>query len=543
VTTHEHVETDVAVVGSGAAALVAAVAATDRGADVIVLEKSSYVGGTTALSGGLVWVPANHHLRAAGLHDSLDDAYQYVDRLAAGRRRPEVIRAVVGAAPAMVEFLEATTGLRFEMLDKPDYHPEFAGARARGRCLAAQPMPGELLGDRLAWLRPSSGFAMPLSWGELDAMNGVFHPERLDMALIQQRAAAGYIGMGGALVGWLLRACLDAGVEIGRGVRANELLMDEGEASGVRAARGDGSTLDVHTRRGIVLACGGFEWNEALCRQFVAGPVARPLSCPTNEGDGLKMGMAVGADLANMWDLWRFPAASIPDETYEGRPLSRMVVGERALPGAILVNRAGQRFVNEAHPYTDVGRSWITWDPVEAAHRNDPAWAIFDSGFRATYAVLSALPTDDDPSWLVKADTLAELATALRIDPGALTATVERWNTMVTAGHDDDFRRGESLFDHYYADWGHEPHPTLGAIGKPPFYALAVHLGAIGSSGGLLTDDAARVLHVRGDPIPGLYAAGDAAASPSGPGYGGPGAPLGMGMASGYLAGGHAAGR
>jgi 3-oxosteroid 1-dehydrogenase len=157
VTSHEVIETDVAVVGSGAAALVAAVAARDRGAEVTVLEKSRYVGGTTALSGGLVWVPDNHYMRAAGLEDSLEDACDYVGRLAAGRRPPELIRAVLGAAPAMVEFLESTTGLRFEMLDKPDYHPEFPGARVRGRCLAARPMPGDLLGDRLAWLRPSSG--------------------------------------------------------------------------------------------------------------------------------------------------------------------------------------------------------------------------------------------------------------------------------------------------------------------------------------------------------------------------------------------------
>jgi 3-oxosteroid 1-dehydrogenase len=542
VTTNEHVDTDVAVIGSGAAALVAAVTARHGGAEVTVLEKSRYVGGTTALSGGLVWVPGNHHLRAAGLEDSFDDACKYVGRLAAGRRPPEVIRAVLGAAPAMVEFVESTTGLRFEMLDKPDYHPEFPGARVRGRCLAAQPMPGDILGDRLGWLRPSSGFAMPLSWGELDAMNGVFHPERLDMALIQDRAAAGYIGMGRALAGWLLQACLDRGVDVLLELRADALLMDGSRVAGVHAVRPDGSTLDVRARRGTVMACGGFEWNDELCRQFVAGPLTHPLSCPTNEGDGLRMGMAIGADLANMWDLWRFPAAAIPGETYEGRPLARMVVGERALPGAILVNRDGQRFVNEAHPYTDIGRSWMTWDPVEAVHRNDPSWAVFDHRFRSTYAVLSLLPTDDDPSWLVKADTVAELAASLGIDPAALGTTVERWNAMVAAGHDDDFRRGESLFDHYYADWGHEPDPTLGAIGTPPFYALRVHPGAIGSSGGLRTDEAARVLHVGGEPIPGLYAAGDAAASPSGPGYGGPGAPLGMGMTSGYLAGGHATG-
>jgi succinate dehydrogenase/fumarate reductase flavoprotein subunit len=252
--------------------------------------------------------------------------------------------------------------------------------------------------------------------------------------------------------------------------------------------------------------------------------------------------MAVGADLANMWDLWRFPTAAIPGETYEGRPLSRMVVGERALPGTILVNSSGRRFVDEAHPYADVGRTFMTWDPVDASYENWPAWSIFDRRFRRTYSVLSVMPDDDDPDWLIRAEDLALLAERLRIPETALVATVERFNQMVATGHDTDFHRGESLFDRYYADFGQEPSPTLGAISEPPFYALAVHPGAIGSSGGLRTDTRGRVLHVRGGPIPNLYAAGDSAACCWGPCYPGPGGPLGVGMTLGYRAGQHAAG-
>jgi succinate dehydrogenase/fumarate reductase flavoprotein subunit len=534
-------QTDVLVVGSGGAALVAALAARDRGAAVTLIERSRYLGGTTALSGGLVWVANNHHMEDTGVPDSVDEATAYVARLAAGRRSEDVIRAVIEAGPEMVGFLETASELRFEALDKPDYHPEFTGAKSRGRSLAPQPLAGPVLGGWMDRLRPGSGFSIPLSWSELDAMNGVFHPERLDFSLIQARTDAGYVGMGRALVGWLLKACLDRGVAIQTETRARELLVRAGAVAGVRASA-KGGEVEVQARRATVLAAGGFEWNEQLCAQFVAGPVSHPASCPTSEGDAVKMGMAIGADLANMWDLWRFPTAAIPGETYEGRPLARMVVGERALPGAILVNGAGRRFVNEAHPYTDVGRTFMTWDPVASAYENWPAWAVFDGRFRRTYAVLSVMPGDEDPDWLTRADDLPTLARRLGIPDANLKATVDRFNHMVARGHDTDFHRGESLFDRYYADFGHQPSPTLGALSEPPFYALQVHPGAIGSSGGLLTDAWGRVLHVQGGQIPNLYAAGDSAASCFGPAYPGPGGPLGLGLTLGYRAGRHAVG-
>ena len=531
------ITTDVVVVGSGGAALVAALAAQAGGVQVTLIEKSGYIGGTTALSGGLVWVPNNRHMGDEGDGDSFDDAFRYLQRVAAGRRSDDIIREVLESGPEMVDFLEESSEVRFETLDKPDYHPEFAGATTKGRCLAPQPLPTASLGDWAERLRPGTGFSIPLSWRELDAMNGIFHPERLDFALITARSEAGYVGMGRALVGWLLRACLDAGVEIRVDTRARELVAEDHKVLGVRASTLGGTDIEILAAKGTILAAGGFEWNERLCAQFVAGPVNHPVSCPTNEGDTLVMGMAVGADLANMWDLWRFPSAAIPGEEYDGRPLSRMVVGERALPGSLMVNRSGRRFVNEAHPYTDVGRAFMTWDPVESTYSNYPAWALFDRRFRETYAVLSAMPTDDDPSWLLRADSIGDLADHLGIDAAALTATVARFNQMAAGGHDDDFGRGDSLFDRYYADFDRQPSPTLGVITEPPFYALQVHPGAIGSSGGLRTDGRGRVHHVTGGLIENLYAAGDAAASAFGPGYGGPGGPLGAGMTLGYLAG------
>jgi succinate dehydrogenase/fumarate reductase flavoprotein subunit len=214
-----------------------------------------------------------------------------------------------------------------------------------------------------------------------------------------------------------------------------------------------------------------------------------------------------------------------------------MVAGERSLPGTIMVNAKGRRFVNEAHPYADVGRAFMAWDAVTSGYANWPAWSIFDRRYRDTYAVLSLMPGEDDPDWLARADSLDELAERLGVDATALGATVAHFNQMVAAGRDQDYARGDSLFDRYYADYGLEPSPTLGPIDRPPYYALAVYPGAIGSSGGLLTDGHGRVRHVDGSTIPGLFAAGDTAASCFGPAYAGPGGPLGHGLTVGYLAG------
>ena len=540
-------EVDVLVVGSGGAALVAALAARDAGASVGVLEKTAQIGGTTGMSGGLVWVPCNPQMAAEGEVDSEAAALGYLRRLAAGRSDESLLRAVVASGPEMVRFLERASSLRFETLDKPDYHPELPGARRSRRCLAPNVFERARLGEWGERVRTGAIYSLPMSWREFDAMNAAFHPERLDLRLVEERAAKGLVGMGTALVSHLLLACLEGGVEVRRETRAVELLL-EGEPGraprvrGVRARSADGRELALAARRGVILACGGFEWSAELVRRFSAGPVAYPLGNPANEGDGLRMAMAAGADLANMSDLLRFPAAAIPGESYDGRPLARMVVGERGLPHAILVNRRGRRFVDEAHNYTDVARAYADFDPVAYEYANDPSFAIFDGQFRAQYSVLGVPPGAPEPAAVLRAGSLRELAARAGIDADALEATVARWNGYVAEGRDREFRRGESWFDTYYADMGREPSATLGSIEKAPFFALEVRCGVIGTSGGPRTDADGRVQHVQGGPIAGLYACGDAAASAIGPGYGGPGGPLGQGFAMGFRAGRHAAG-
>jgi len=538
---------EVIVVGSGGAALVAALAAADAGARVAVLEKTAQIGGTTGMSGGLVWVPCNPQMAAEGEPDDEAAALTYLRTLAAGRSEEALLRAVLASGPEMVRFLERATTLRFETLDKPDYHPELPGARRSRRCLAPNVFERARLGEWGERVRTGAIYSLPMSWREFDAMNAAFHPERLDLRLVEERFAKGLVGMGTALVSHLLLACLERGIEVLRETRAVELLL-EAEAGrpprvrGVVARRTGGEAVAFAAERGVILACGGFEWNPELVRRFSAGPVAHPLSNPANEGDGLRMAMAAGADLANMYDLLRFPAANIPGELYDGRPLARMVVGERGLPHAILVNRRGRRFVNEAHNYTDVARAYGDFDPVAYEFANHPSFAIFDAQFRAQYSVLGVPPGAPEPEGVLRAGSLRELAAQAGIDADGLGATVARWNGFVREGRDRDFRRGESFFDTYYADMGREPSATLGSIERPPFFALRVGCGVIGTNGGPRTDAHGRVQHVSGEPIPGLYACGDAAASAIGPGYGGPGGPLGQGFSMGFRAGRHAAG-
>jgi succinate dehydrogenase/fumarate reductase flavoprotein subunit len=284
------------------------------------------------------------------------------------------------------------------------------------------------------------------------------------------------------------------------------------------------------------LASAGFEWNQSLCAKYLPGVIVGPNSPPYNEGDGLLMAMQVGADLANMNEVWNYPSVNIPGETYDGRPLARGIKAERSGPHIIWVNASGRRFVNEAANYNSVGKAFYEMETNRAASRNLPAWAIFDSQYRSKYVVGTTMPGDLDPNWLLKADTLEDLARAVGIDALNLDETVRRWNGFVSEGRDRDFGRGDSAFDHYQGD--HEaPHPNLGTIEVGPFYALPVSSGALGTKGGPRTNARAQVLDVGGDPIHGLYAAGNVAASICGPSYYGVGSTLGPALTFGYIAG------
>lgn len=526
-------EADVVVIGSGGAGLTAAILAHDNGARVLVLERSDKIGGTTAVSGGGAWIPLNHKMQDLETSDSREEALAYCKRLTAGRAPDELVETFVDTAHRMVRYLEEHTPLRFRASALPDYQSEMEGAKIGGRSLDPELFKVSELGEWAEKLRPSPLMFVPLTMDE--ALKSIGQPGSLRMDEIVGRMQQGMAGSGNALVGRLLKGCLDREIKILTSTRARQLLVEDGRVRGVRANR-DGGEVRVGARGGVVLACGGFEWSEDLWARFQPGAITYHCSPPSNEGDGLIMATELGADLGNMSEAWLYPGAIVPGEEHDGLPVSRWVIGERTLPHAILVNRRGERFVNEGSNYNDMSKALLVTDPNTLGPRNMPCWCIMDVQYRQRYPILTVMPTDPDPEWLVSAETLKGLASKVGIDPPGLAATVSRFNGFARQGKDADFNRGESRYEQWLGD-PDSPHPNLGTLEQSPFYALPIHLAAAGTKGGPRTDKNGRVLNVRGEAIGGLYAAGNAMAGISGPGYYGGGGTIGLGMTWGYICG------
>jgi succinate dehydrogenase/fumarate reductase flavoprotein subunit len=526
---------DVIVVGSGAAGLTAAILAHDYGANVTIVERSAYVGGTSAVSGGGIWIPTNSHMQEVGAADLREEALAYCKSLTMERVDHALLETFVDTAPAMIRYLEEKTELKFTALTTPDYHPEVGGARVGGRSLEPVPFDARTLGDWQVRIRAPNALSFPVTLQEAFVTYQAFYrPWKIPQDLIVTRMSNGLVTMGQALVAGLLKAVLDRKVPIILNSRANTLLRDGSRIVGIQSVV-NGQCVDRRARA-VILASGGFEWNEDLKAKFLSGPIPIPNSPPINEGDGLLMAMEVGADLANLNEVWHYPSIAIPGETYDGREMVRGIKAERSGPHIIWVNRQGKRFVNEASSYNAVGKIFFSPDTSLPAYRNLPAWAIFDSQYREKYVAGTTMPEDPDPEWLPRAETLEELANKVGIRPDGLVETVRRWNMFVAEGKDRDFGKGDSAFDRFQGD--HEAsHPNLGTIEKGPFYALPIQPGALGTKGGPRTDTKAQVISVRGKPISGLYAAGNVAASIAGPAYYGVGGTLGPAMTWGYLAG------
>ncbi len=536
------IETDVLIAGTGGAGLTAAIIAHDDGAAVTVIEKSGKVGGTTAVSGGIPWIPNNHHMAELGVTDSTEEAFTFMKTLARGRASDDVIRSFVENAPAMIKYIEEHTDLKLDALKMPDYKAEVNGGKMKGRSLGPPAFDSNQLGEWKKKMRWGTASILPMSYSEYEASNAINCPMALDYATLAERMSKGIMGMGMSLIGHLLKACLDRDIEPVLETRGLELIAENGRVIGLRCER-DGKDFYIHARKGVVLATGGFEWDDEFKAHFLPGPYTYPLSPPSCEGDGLRMAMAVGADLSNMSEIWGVPTSFIPDEEYEGRQLYRITMAERCLPHTIMVNRYGRRFVDEAHNYNDVAKAFRTFNPVPFDWTNFPAWCVFDQQYRDRYWVLmTSMPGDGiDPEWLHKADTLDDLADKAGIDAEGLKSTVDRFNELARQGNDSDFDRGGTAYDKYCGDPRIQPNPCLGTIEEPPFYALPVYLGTIGTKGGPRTNVNGQVIDVYGNIIEGLYAAGNAMASVSGPSYGGGGFTIGLAMTWGYIAARHAA--
>ncbi|MBI2698490.1 MAG: FAD-binding protein [Mycobacterium sp.] len=521
-------EYDVVVLGSGGAGLTAALTAAIAGATVGVFEKSDTVGGTTAVSGGIAWIPAHNRSPAGEL--TTDDALRYLRAQSFGSMDDTLVDTFVRTGPSMLDFVEKYSGLRFEIAEGfPDYQPELPGGQpSGGRSLSAAPFDLNQIG---VWAAHITAF--PADWSNV----GTDAETRARLHADVERSGELCVA-GTALIAGLLKGLLDVGVAPCTNSRATELIVNGGgTVTGVRIT-GPEQSLAVRARRGVILATGGFEWDPLLVKAFLRGPMHGAVSPPNNTGDGLRMAMALGADLANMGEAWWVPIVRIPNDTIAGKQRSRSVRLERTRPRSIIVNKAGRRFVNEAGEYNSMAGAFHYLDP-RGGYVNDRAWMVFDSVHLSDYGFLGVAPGQPVPDWFCESADLAELGAKTGIDATGLTRTVERWNANVAAGTDPDFGRGSSAYDGY---WGDDrattlAAKTLGPIDTAPFYAVPVCVGSMGTKGGPRTDPDGRVLHVSGKPIPGLFAAGNAMAGATGRAYGGAGGTLGPAMVFGYRAG------
>ncbi|MET0741313.1 MAG: FAD-dependent oxidoreductase [Candidatus Nanopelagicales bacterium] len=528
---------DVVVLGTGASGLCAALAAADAGADVAVFEKSQLVGGTTALSSGVAWIPNNKYAAAVGVRDSRADALAYLQSLSFDMIVPELAEALVDTGPELIDWLESSTPLRLRLIPGfPDYHPEHPGGMPQGgRSLEPELFSFSAIegwGARMVGTtRPMRVTETPIGGG-----TGVLDPE-----VEADRRSQQIEGLGRALVGSLLKGCLDRGVVPHLEHRAVALVMLGGAVDGVTFETPQGSV--AIRARSVVIATGGFEFDQELVRAFLRGPIKHPAGVPTNTGDGLRMAMRVGAQLGNMREAWWVPVAALPKENPDDRQPVLLILRERTLPRSIIVNRFGRRFTNEAANYNALGGAFHQFDPTSFSYLNQPCHLLFDQGFVDRYGGFGTAAGGPAPEWALRAATLEELATLIGVPADALVATVERFNDMVAKGHDEDFRRGESAHDGWGGDRTRYPTAaaTLGPLDAGPFYAVELFSSTLGTKGGPRTDVDGRVLDVDGVPIPGLYAAGNAMAGPTGMVYGGAGGTLGPALVFGYRAGRRAA--
>ena len=530
---------DIVVLGSGASALAAAVTAHGHGASRVGLfEKADVVGGTSAMSGGMIWIPGNHHMAEAGTPDSRDAVLTYLESLSHGMILPELAEAYADTGPEMVRWFEEHTPVVFEIVESfPDYHPEQPGGSTEGgRSLECPLFDFNELGDWRGRVSTSRQMSPHVLMNETTLGRGA--TTRVPREVMAEREAANLRGCGQALVGRLLKACLDRGIEPRTGHRAVGLIEDGGRVAGVRFETADGE-LEVAATNGVVLATGGFEWNADMIRDFIRGPLERPVSIQTNTGDGLKMAMRVGASIGNMQEAWWVPTIDVPDA--DGEPFAWMVNRERVQPRTIMVNRAGRRFANEASNYNAFGAAFHQLDPGSFDYMNLPAFMIMDHGYMTRNGLYRYRGEGAVPGWMTAAETLAELADLIGVDGAGLEETVDRWNAHVADLDDPDFGRGRSVNDTHWGDGTRTAAATLGPLDTGPYYAVQVRPGALGTKGGPRTNADAQVLDLDGAPIAGLYAAGNVMASAMGMTYGGAGGTLGPGMVFGFAAGRHAA--
>ena len=545
---------DVVVVGSGAGGMTAALAVAAAGQSVVLVEKSRYYGGSTALSGGGIWAPNNPTLLRRGLGDDPGDVRKYLHAIVGDRVPANRIDTYVAAAPLALEFLEKQSQhLRFFWCrGYSDYHPEEPGGRPNGRSIEAKPFDKRKLSEYEATLLPSGLLGPAGLWftatdfHDLNQVTRTWLGRKMFLkaawrvasnVVRRRRMATG----GQSLVARLRRVLADKGIELRLSSPVTELVTDDdGRVAGVVIGGSDEGQRRLQARLGVVLASGGFDHDAEMRGKFLDGVDHDwSMGAPTNTGDGIRLGGDLGAGTDLLDDAWWMPAIEQP----KGRLFP--LVSERSMPGSLIVNQAGNRFTNESADYVTFTHEQLRLDAAEGGYI--PVWFIMDERARRRYVFGSVPPRMAIPkSWFAigtmhKSGTLEGLAEKIGVPAEAFAATVSRFNGFARSGRDEDFQRGESAYDRYYGD-PTLPNPCLNEVVRAPFYAAKLVPGDLGTKGGLTTDEHARVLREDGSVIEGLYATGNTSASVMGNSYAGPGATIGPSIAFGWVAARHATG-
>ncbi|WSX18110.1 3-oxosteroid 1-dehydrogenase [Streptomyces sp. NBC_00988] len=536
---------DVVVIGAGAAGMTAALTAAKQGLSCVVVEKAPTFGGSAARSGAGIWIPNNPVILAAGVPDTPAKAATYLSAVVGTDVPADRQQSFLAHGPAMISFVMANSPLRFRWMEGySDYYPELPGGLPNGRSIEPDQLDGNILGTELAHLNPPylavpSGmvvFSADYKWLDLAAVS--VKGAAVATECLARGTKAALLGQKPLTMGQSLAAGLRAGLQSAQvpvwlNTPLTDLYLESGAVTGAVVTRAGTAGL-VRAWRGVVVGSGGFEHNAAMRAQYQRQPIGTDwtVGAKENTGDGIQAGQRAGAALALMDDAWWGPAIPIPDDPY-------FCLAERTLPGGLLVNQAGSRFVNEAAPYSDVVH--IMYDRDTAAP-DIPAWLIVDQNYRNRYLFRDVLPTFAFPdAWYssgaaYKAWTLDALATSIGVPAAALRSSVSRFNSLAASGKDTDFGRGDSAYDHYYTDPSILPNSCLAPLWLPPYYAFRIVPGDLGTKGGMRTDARARVLRADGSVIPGLYAAGNASAAVMGHSYAGAGSTIGPAMTFGYVA-------
>jgi 3-oxosteroid 1-dehydrogenase len=540
---------DLLVVGSGTG-MAAALAAHECGLSVLLVEQSSYVGGSTARSGGALWLPASPILEEKDAGDTTERAETYLRSVVAGSAPAERSAGYLRNVTAAVDMLRRTTPIRLSWAkDYSDYHPEEPGGTAAGRTCECRPLNSAVLGAYRSRLRPGVmevNIPMPTTTADYRWMNLMARVPRKGIPTIAKRLGQGvgglllgrrYVAGGQALATGLFAGALRAGIPIWTDTELQRLTTNGGRVTGAVLSHG-GREVTVTARRGVVLAAGGFDHSMAMRWKFQSESLGEHMSlgAETNTGDAIHAAQELGAATDLMDQAWWFPAvAPLPG----GSP--SVLLAERSLPGSLIVDQNGTRFINEATDYMSFGQCLLKRE--RSANPVESMWIVFDQKYRNSYVFAGGLfPRMSIPqSWYEagiahRSHDPAELADKIGVPKSQFTTTLTRFNEMSRTGHDADFDRGSSAYDRYYGDPTITPNPNLRALDKGPLYAVKMVLSDLGTCGGLRADDHARVLREDGTAIKGLYAIGNTAANAFGTTYPGAGATIAQGLVYGYIA-------